>query len=347
MQKPGLGTRDPGLGKQHDGSLWRPSATIETLRRRAELFSSVRIFFAQRGVLEVDTPMLSHYATVDRHIESFTAGATRPEFPVPNRGWLHTSPEFAMKRLLCAGSGPIFQICHVFRHEECGRQHNPEFTMLEWYRPGFDHHALMDEVEALLRAVATALGPGLDPAAMPRLSYREAYEQVLGLDPHHARPRQLAEALAVRGHRLDGMDLEDRELWLDLAMSLAVAPQLGRERPCFLYDFPASQAALARIRPGDPPVAERFELIWRGVELANGFHELGDAIEQRARFQSEQAARAARGQVVPPYDEHLIAALAEGLPPCAGVAVGLDRVLMLLLDKPTLAEVLPFEHARA
>lgn len=317
---------------------WIPSASLDTLRTRAALLAAVRRFFAARGVLEVDTPMLSAHATVDRHIDSFRTTDGR---------WLHTSPEFAMKRLLCAGSGPIYQICHVFRLEESGRQHNPEFTMLEWYRPGFDHHALMDEVEALVRELAGALGAGV-PGAMERLSYRGAFERVLGLDPHRATAVQLAESLRQAGHGgLEGMDLRDRDLWLDLAMSLAVAPQLGRAAPSFLHDFPASQAALARIRPGEPPLAERFELIWRGAELANGFHELGDADEQRTRFEAEQAARRARGQMVPPYDARLIAALAEGLPPCAGVAVGLDRLLMLLLGKARLADVLPFDDARA
>lgn len=248
-----------------------------------------------------------------------------------------------MKRLLCAGSGPIYQIARVFRLEESGRHHNPEFTMLEWYRPGFDHHALMDEVEALLRALL----PALDGGAFGRLSYREAFQRYLGVDPFDDGPGAVSAALRRQGHDPAGMDVADADLWLDLAMSLVVGPQLGRGQPCFLHDFPASQAALSRIRPGEPPLAERFELFWDGIELANGFHELGDAAEQRARFEADRVWRAERGRVVPPHDPHLIEALAAGLPPCAGVALGMDRLLMLALGKSRLADVLAFDADRA
>ncbi|HSW14516.1 MAG TPA: EF-P lysine aminoacylase EpmA [Solimonas sp.] len=316
---------------------WKPSADLQTLRARAALLAALRRFFGEHDVLEVDTPMLSAHATVDRHIESFRTVDGR---------WLHTSPEFAMKRLLCAGSGPIWQVCHVFRLEESGRWHNPEFSMLEWYRPGCDHHALMGEVEALVRALAESLGC-LPMGVMERLSYREAFQRHLQLDPFAADAAMLAQALRQRGQLCEGMDPQDRDLWLDLAMSLVVGPQLGRDAPCFLYDFPASQAALSRIRRDDPPVAERFELFWRGTELANGFHELGDADEQRARFEADQHWRGQQGRVVPPHDRHLIEALGQGLPDCAGVAIGLDRLLMLLLEKPVLAEVLAFADSRA
>jgi len=248
-----------------------------------------------------------------------------------------------MKRLLCAGSGPIYQIARVFRLEESGRHHNPEFTMLEWYRPGYDHHALMDEVEALLRALV----PALPHAAFGRLSYRDAFLRHLGLDPFRSSTDAIAAALQSCGHEPSGMDATDTDLWLDLAMSLVIGPRLGRDQPCFLYDFPASQAALSWIRPGEPPLAERFELFWNGIELANGFHELGDAAEQRARFEADRAWRAGRERVVPPHDQHLIDALAAGLPPCAGVALGLDRLLMLALGKSRLAEVLAFDSDRA
>jgi lysyl-tRNA synthetase class 2 len=292
--------------------------------------------------MEVETPILSRHATVDRHIESFVAAAPHAS-RLTSHGFLQTSPEFAMKRLLCAGSGPIYQIARVFRLEESGRHHNPEFTMLEWYRPGFDHHALMDEVEALLRALL----PALDGRAFGRLSYREAFQRHLGVDPFGDRPAAVAAALRRQGHDPAGMDAADADLWLDLAMSLVVGPQLGRDQPCFLHDFPASQAALSRIRPGEPPLAERFELFWDGIELANGFHELGDAAEQRARFEADRAWRAERGRVVPPHDRHLIDALAAGLPPCAGVALGIDRLLMLALGKSRIAEVLAFDADRA
>lgn len=313
--------------------LWQPSASLETLKARAELYGSVRVFFARRGVLEVDTPVLSAHATVDRHIESFA---------VPGGGWLQTSPEFAMKRLLCAGAGAIFQIAPVFRREECGRHHNPEFRLLEWYRPGFDHLQLMDEVEALLRELRVLRGPGFE-----RLSYREAFQRHAGLDPFEASSGQLAARVLEAGYAsLDGPALS-RDALLDVLMSLRVGPQLGRDAPAFLYDFPASQSALARVRPGAPPLASRFELFWQGLELANGFHELADADEQRARFEADQAARAAQGQAVPPYDAHLIAALHAGLPECAGVALGLDRVLMLKLGLRDLAATLAFDATRA
>ena len=305
---------------------WRPSASIKTLKARAELYGSVRAFFLARGVLEVETPILSAHATVDRHIESYaTAG-----------GWLQTSPEFAMKRLLCAGSGPIYQICHVFRREESGRHHNPEFTLLEWYRPGFDHHRLMDEVEALLQAV------GIAPVRFVRLTYQQAFLQCAGLDPFAATLEQLQAAARFDGDA--GTQAQERDFWLDLIMSATVGPRLGLEVPVFLHDFPASQAALARVHDGR---AQRFELFWKGIELANGFYELADADEQRRRFEADQAWRAEQGRSVPPYDRNLIAALAAGLPDCAGVALGLDRLLMLLCGETTVAATFAFAADRA
>ncbi|PTU30832.1 EF-P lysine aminoacylase EpmA [Stenotrophobium rhamnosiphilum] len=305
---------------------WQPSATLETLKARAELFSSVRAFFVARKVLEVDTPILSVHATVDRHIESYSTGD----------GWLQTSPEFAMKRLLCAGSGSIYQICHVFRREESGRHHNAEFTMLEWYQPGYDHHRLMGEVEELLHAV------GVSGASFERLTYRDAFLRYAGLDPFTATLEQLRGAVSFDSDA--GAQAAERDFWLDLIMSHKVGPQLGRESPVFLYDFPASQAALSRIN-GD--IAERFELFWQGIELANGFHELADAAEQRRRFESDQAWRKAQSHIVPPYDQNLIAALESGLPNCAGVALGLDRLLMLMQGLPNVAATMSFSGDRA
>lgn len=248
-----------------------------------------------------------------------------------------------MKRLLCAGSGPIWQLCKVFRFEESGRLHNPEFSLLEWYRPGFDHHALMAEVEALLRDCGVT-----SEASFERLTYRDAFLREAGFDPFVAPASQMREAFSAAGQveprGLGAEELTDRDLWLDLWMSGVVAPQLGRDRPCFLYDFPASQAALARVRD---EVAERFELIWNGVELANGFHELADAAEQERRFLADRAWRAQRSRIEPPHDAELIAALHQGLPDCAGVALGIDRLLQGLLGLPTLAETLAFDSGRA
>jgi len=325
--------------------VWQPRASLETLRLRALLMQRVRRFFAARELLEVETPVLSRSATVDPQIDSFSSrcsgGVER---------WLQTSPEFAMKRLLAAGSGPIFQIARVFRVDESGRFHNPEFTMLEWYRPGFDHHRLIDECEALLAALG-------GPASCARLSYREAFVRHAGIDPFLASlPALVARCVQAIGPlpampSIEGSDVDESaagDFLLDLLMSHVVGPQLGKDLPEFLIDFPASQAALAKVRHDvEPPVAERFELFWQGIELANGFHELTDAAEQQRRFEADQARRASRGQPVPPYDPHLIAALEHGLPPCAGVAVGLDRLLMLLLGLPHIGDGLAFDDERA
>ena len=305
---------------------WAPRAALDTLKARADLYRAVRVFFDARQVLEVDTPVLSRHATVDRHIDSFSTADAR--------GWLQTSPEFAMKRLLCAGSGAIWQMAKVFRAEEAGRFHNPEFTLLEWYRVGFDHHALMNEVEALLRA-AGVTGP-----TFARMSYGEAFDRHAGIDPFTAS----VDALKALPEAEAFADETDRDVLLDLWMSHRVGPRLGRGTPCFVHDFPASQAALSRVVDGR---AQRFELFWEGLELANGFWELSDAGEQQRRFTGEQAWRAARGLPVPPLDAHLIAALDHGLPDCAGVALGLDRLLMRLLHLESLGEVLAFPADRA
>ena len=305
---------------------WRPSASLDTLKARAAILARTRAFFMERGVMEVDTPILSAAATVDFHLESErTAGR-----------WLRTSPEFPMKRLLAAGSGPIYELGHVFRAGDSGRVHNPEFLMLEWYRPGFDHHRLMDEVSELL----VALGA---PAAARRMTYREAWLEHAGVDPFNASDEILASL--ARGQAPEGP--LDRDGWLDYGMGFIVGPKLGQGAPVFVHDFPASQAALARVRAADPPVAERFELFWQRLELANGFHELSDAGEQSRRFAADCERRRRAGHVVPPPDENLIQALRAGLPDCAGVALGMDRLLMLLLRKSTLAEVMPFSADRA
>ncbi len=319
------------MGRSHMS--WRPSASLETLRARAELLARIRMFFAARGVMEVDTPMLSAHATVDFHIDSLRAADGR---------WLHTSPEFAMKRLLAAGSGPIWQLCHVFRAGDLGRHHNPEFLMLEWYRPGFDHHRLMDELIELLITL------GVAPAgSVERVTYRDAWLEHAGIDPSTDDVAALVRALSQRADPPASSRGFDRDGWLDFGMAFVVGPRLAPVAPCFVYDFPASQAALARVRPGSPPLAERFELFWKGQELANGFHELGEAAEQRARFEAERARRQAVGREAPPYDVHLIDALTAGLPECAGVALGVDRLLMLLLGLPELASAMPFDYGRA
>lgn len=313
---------------------------MEALRRRARLLADVRAFFAARDVLEVDTPALSVAGNSDPQIESFSVETRH------GRRYLHTSPEFPMKRLLAAGSGSIYQICKVFREGELGRRHNPEFTLLEWYRVGWDHRRLMEEVAELMR--------GLDPAwadlPLEYLSYAEACARCAGIDAHAADIAALRDCAARHGlGDIAGMENAGRDAWLDLLMGEVVIPKLGAGALCFVYDYPASQAALARLRSAgaSPPVAERFELFFKGMELANGFHELSDAREQRRRFAAENAARRAAACPEIPVDERLLAALSHGLPECAGVALGLERVLMLLAQADSIDQVLAFSASRA
>jgi lysyl-tRNA synthetase class 2 len=312
---------------------WRPGASLSALARRAAMLAGAREFFAKHGVLEVETPILSSAAVSDPQIESL---ATRVA-GVSGRSYLCTSPEYAMKRLLAAGSGDIYQICKVFRDEERGRWHNPEFTLIEWYRLGFDDASLMTEVETLVGCLLAPYRP-LEPAE--RLSYSAALQRHAGVDAHGASERDLVES--ARRHGIVCDSELDRDAKLDLLMGLVVGPRLGVERPCFICDYPASQAALARLKPGLPPVAARFELYIDGVELANGFHELANAGEQRARFTQDLARRHARGQEEPPLDEHLLAALASGMPDCAGVALGFDRLVAIALGASGLADAMAF-----
>lgn len=327
---------------------WRPTASLASLRQRAELLAGLRRYFAAQGVLEVETPLLASAGTTDPHIPSFSlsdSAASAGQTAEPSRRYLNTSPEFAMKRLLAAGVGPIFQVCKAFRAGEQGRHHNPEFSLLEWYRPGFDHRELMQEVDALVSQLAKGwreFGP------VQYLSYHDCFQQQLGLDPHTATVAQLQDSAAQAGlPQVAGLAADDRNGWLDLLMSFCIQPQLGRGHLCFIYDYPASQAALARVRPGTPTVAERFELFIDGIELANGFHELQDAAEQRARFETDLAQRRAEGLEPIVIDERLLGALEAGLPACAGVALGLDRLLMVLDGGQHVREVLSFDYGRS
>jgi lysyl-tRNA synthetase class 2 len=320
---------------------WQPSAGMEALRRRAELLATLRHFFAERGVMEVETPALSEWGATDPHLDSFLTRYTGPGAAAGRDAYLQTSPEFAMKRLLAAGSGPIYQICKAFRNGESGRRHNPEFTLLEWYRPGFDYHALMAEVDDLLRAV-------LKTPPTEYRSYAAVFEHHLHFNPHTATTAQLRDCAAA--HRLIVSETlrDDRDAWLSLLWSHLIEPQLGiGGRPQFVFDYPVSQAMLARIRPGSPAVAERFEVYIDGIELANGFQELEDSAEQRRRFEENRRFRAANGLIEMSLDERLLAALAQGLPFCSGVALGVDRLLMLMLHANDLAEVLAFPFDRA
>jgi lysyl-tRNA synthetase class 2 len=325
------------------GDDWRPRATRARLVQRAALLAHAREFFAARGVLEVDTPLVVNAPVSDVHIHCASvqlaplAGAPRAP---PH--YLHTSPEYAMKRLLAAGSGDIYQICHVVRGLECSPLHNPEFTLIEWYRAGFTLEALMDEVEALVRSLLGAVASG---RAGERLSYREAFSRELGLDPLSASVAQLQEAAQPLGFRGDAHT--SRDTWLELLMGSRIGPQLGGNALTFVYGYPASQAALARLDARDPRTALRFELYCDGIELANGFHELAAAAEQRARFARDNAERRRRGLPVAAPDERLLAALEAGLPDCAGVALGFDRTLMLASGAAEIEEVLAFPTRRA
>lgn len=304
---------------------------------RAQLLADIRAFFQEKGVIEVETPICSASASTDPALASFQTSYTGPGQAQGKQLYLHTSPEFPMKRLLAANSGPIYQICKVFRDEELGRFHNPEFTLLEWYRPGYDQHQLMDEVAELINRLL--------PESLPveRISYRDLFEKRLGIDPHYANSEQLREQavrLGVQG--AESMNLQSADGWLDLLMSHHIESDLGKGSICFVYDYPASQASLAKVKEGDPPLAERFELYMDGVELANGFHELADANEQRSRFLSDLERRREIGIKQVPMDENLLSALESGIPDCSGVALGIDRLLMRLTGADHIRKVLAF-----
>jgi elongation factor P--(R)-beta-lysine ligase len=320
---------------------WRPAASADVLHKRAAMLARVRAWFAAERILEVQTPLLSTAAVSDAQIESIAAK--------PLLGpamYLQTSPEYAMKRLLAAGIGDCYQICPVFRDGESGRQHNPEFTMIEWYRNSFGVAELQRDVDRLVRA---AIG---DLRALPpsrQITYREAIQDACGLDCRTAGPREIEALLRNRGIAPIAAHDQDRDAWLDLLMATVVGPALGKDAPVFVRDYPASQAALARLRDdGDGwPVAERFELFLDGTELANGFHELGDALEQRQRFADDLQRRQQRGKRLAPLDERFLAALEQGLPDCAGVALGFDRLVMIALGLTSIGEAMAFPVDRA
>ncbi|WP_237132884.1 EF-P lysine aminoacylase EpmA [Pseudohongiella sp. O18] len=322
---------------------WRPTASLDLLRQRASLLNCIRAFFAQRQVLEVETPLLSQATVTDLHLDSMVV-----ELHDSKRRFLQTSPEFAMKRLLAAGSGPIYQICKAFRRDEAGQRHNPEFTMLEWYRPGFDDQLLMAEIEALVCTCAEQSDNGSSDWAVSgfeRISYRDLFLSRLDIDPFAASDQQLID-LARQQTASDHLTLS-RDDALNLLMAVVIEPAL--QAPVFVTDFPASQASLAATELTDDGhrVARRFELFIRGMEIANGYLELTDAQEQARRFAADNQRREQVGLPVQPVDEFLLAALASGLPDCAGVALGFDRLLMLISDRQRIAEVISFDDNNA
>lgn len=312
---------------------WQPSATLDDLRLRAQYMARIRQFFNERGYLEVETPYLAGFGVTDLHLQNISA-TCRGE---PR--WLQTSPEYHMKRLLAAGSGPIFQIARVFRDDELGRWHNPEFSLLEWYKPSFDHHDLIAEMDTFLQQ-------GFAMPALLKKTYQQAFLEACAIDPLQASLSDLRACLLA--HHLDGVlpaDETDPDQYLFLLMSFVVEPYLGSlPYPVAVYDFPASQAALAQVQGA---VAERFEVYYQGVELANGFHELTDYTQQSARFESDRLKREAAGLPDSAPDPYLLAALAAGLPPCSGVALGLDRLFALAMGRASIAEVMAFDYGRA
>ncbi|KOO06576.1 elongation factor P--(R)-beta-lysine ligase [Vibrio hepatarius] len=319
---------------------WQPTASIEQLKSRAKVIQTIRQFFANRDVLEVDTPAMSHATVTDIHLHTFQTEFVGPGYADGRKLYFMTSPEFHMKRLLAAGSGCIYQICKSFRNEENGRYHNPEFTMLEWYRVGFDHHQLMDEMDELLQLV---LGCG----DAQRMSYQQAFLTVLGVCPLEASMTELKRVAAELGLSDIAEPEQDRDTLLQLLFSIGVEGKIGLDVPAFVFDFPASQAALAKINPQDPRVADRFEVYFKGIELANGFHELDNPAEQLKRFEEDNLKREEMGLAPQPIDYHLIEALKAGLPDCAGVALGIDRLIMLSLGCDHIDQVTAFPFPRA
>ncbi|WP_166207634.1 EF-P lysine aminoacylase EpmA [Cognatiluteimonas telluris] len=320
---------------------WRPTATFQALQLRARLNAGIRDFFSNRGVLEVETPVLSRAGNTDPNIASFALEFSGRTDGAPRTRWLRTSPEFALKRMLAAGIGDCYELGRVFRDGEAGGRHNPEFTMLEWYRLGWDHQQLIDETGELINA-ALALVDRRAP--LVRIAWRDLYRQRLALDPITASDAELQQALGAVRIDPEGLTRDD---WLDLLLTHRLQPHFPADGLLAVFDYPASQAALARVRPGDPPLAERFELYLGPLEVANGYHELLDADEQRTRFERDLAVREGRGAPRPPIDERLLGAMQSGLPACAGVALGVDRLLMAMLGTSRIADVLAFAFDRA
>lgn len=312
---------------------WQPSASIENLLARANIIAEIRRFFTDRGLLEVETPVLSEFGVTDVHLSTFNTDFISPMAEKSKTLWLSTSPEYHMKRLLAAGSGPIFQLCHVFRNEEAGQHHNPEFTMLEWYRPHFDMYRLINEVDDLLQQI-------LDCKPTESLSYQFVFQEYVGLDPLSAEKAELV--AKAKQYHLQQAEQEDRDTLLQFLFSTVVEPNIGKENPVAVYHFPATQAALAQISSEDHRVAERFEFYYKGLELANGFHELTDVNEQLHRFEQDNVQRQKMGLPQRQIDKRLLGALQAGVPNCSGIALGVDRLLMIALGANAIHEVMAF-----
>lgn len=310
---------------------WHPTASLETLQKRAEFLATIRQFMADRQILEVETPALSKSGNTDPNIDSLVTEVKRPDQVEKQTYFLHTSPEFAMKRLLAAGSEAIYQICRVFRDDEYSKLHNVEFTMLEWYRPDFTYYDLMNEISDLLGIL------GFETPE--KLSFAELFQSFTELDPHNTELQALENVAKERG--LKSSNLSEAALF-DFIISDILDKQLDSTKPLFIYDYPVSMSALANFSDTQPKVAKRFELIIKGIEIANGYDELIDPKEQRRRLENDLTQRFQANKVEIPLDEHLLEAMQNGLPKMAGVAVGLDRLLMLKLGKNEVSDVMAF-----
>jgi len=307
---------------------WKPSASLKVINKRASLLKQIRAFMDTREIIEVDTPILSHFGISDPYIQSMTTSITAES---DAKLYLQTSPEFCMKRLLAAGSGSIYQIAHVFRNEELGKRHNIEFSMLEWYRTDFDYFQLMAEVGELLIDIGLEIPD--------KITYADAFEQTIKIDPHTVATSELQ--TLCKQHGWEGAS-DDRHALLDFLFSETVIKNLNQSKPLFIYDYPECMSALATLKRNEPIVSERFELFIAGMEIANGFNELIDADEQVHRFEKELVTRRNKGLTEPPIDKEFVAALRSGLPECSGVAVGIDRLLMVLSEKDDINEVSTF-----
>jgi len=315
---------------------WRPYADKRLIKLRAETYSKIRQFMAERKILEVETPILSQATVTDVQLDSFHSEYSSPQTSLGKTLYLQTSPEYAMKRLLASGTGDIYQISKVFRNEEQGMLHNPEFTMLEWYQLGYDHHQLMQEFELFLNLFAIN--------HCEKISYGKLFLEHTGLDPHACDTNELKSM--AQQHGLSST-IEERSVLLDFIFSYKITSTLGNTKPLFVYDYPACQCALAKLSENTPNVAERFELFINGMEIANGFHELTDAEEQLARFEQDLALRKKENRLDMPIDHLFLDALKHGLSDCAGVAVGIDRLLMAMTGTKDIREVLGFPIERA
>ncbi|MGP1947175.1 MAG: elongation factor P--(R)-beta-lysine ligase [Arsenophonus sp. NC-PG7-MAG3] len=315
---------------------WKPRVSINNLLKRAKIMAEIRRFFIDRGVVEVETPILSKFTVTDIHLLSFETQFVAPIIANNTKLYMITSPEYHMKRLLAAGSGPIYQIIKAFRNQEKGRYHNPEFTMLEWYRPHYNMYRLIDEVDDFLQQI-------LDCQPTERISYQQAFQRYLNIDPIaiELEKKQLHDAAVQLGLNNTGKE-ENKDVLLQFLFTIGVEPNLGKYKPTVIYHFPASQAALAKISKEDNRVAERFEVYFKGIELANGFRELTDAEEQRKRFEHDNQMREKMGLPKQPIDERFLAALDEIIPDCSGVALGIDRLVMFILNAEKISDVISF-----